>query len=60
MIEKNYILRCPKCNKTYGMKLDEETLNTYLLIGKYKGAGLKCGGCESTIVYNSTNLSLNP
>ena len=60
MIEKDYILRCPICNKTYGVKLDEETLNSYLLIGKHIEAGLKCSGCGSRIVYNSTNLSLNP
>lgn len=57
MVEKKYTLTCPICNKTYGMMLDDELLNTFLLIGKYKGGGLECGGCGSTIVFNTINLN---
>lgn len=58
MEEELYTLKCPYCNKEYGMKLTKESAHTYYLIGEHKNIGLKCS-CGEKIIYNKTNLSPN-
>lgn len=60
IMEKKYTLKCPICGRSYGLILNDDLYNSYLLAGKHKGLGLECYQCNNTIIFDNTNLFLNP